>query len=153
MACSLTGCFQSVVGDWELTDYDEDALKESIEDDMGDNYTVEELKFDFSFSLDDALEGEGETDQEADIVYSYDGTNYDIAVEVSMDGDVEAKESGAGYKIDFVFSGTSRVRIPDLDVDESNELEDQEMELACVLTVGTLTCEDGDDVELIFTKQ
>lgn len=148
-ASTLTACGPSIVGEWELDRYDGDAFEEMFEE---EDASLEDIAIDWSFSIDENLEGDAEFDMSMELSSFNEGVTYHVYFITISDGVAEAKETERGYNIEFSLSGTERVQMPVLEQDETFEFEDSTQEVNCSLSLNTLTCEDDDDIGFIFTK-
>ena len=158
LACSLTvACGPSIIGEWELDEFDENALEDELEDSTG--YSVQDLNLSWNLIVESDFEGEIELEQEVDMTYVYDGMSYDINFELSLEGDLEVEIKESGYEISIKMSGEGTLKVPDLDIIEESDVDDLDEELNCTLTSGsggsadTLTCDGVNDIEYIFTRK
>ena len=129
---------------------------------MVEKASVEDIQIDWSFSLDEDLEGDCNWEQEIEFTVESEEETLNGTLEMDGEGEVEAKEKSDGYTIDMTVDFTYRIIASSMDPDyESREETNDgsfEMELDCTLVDNSLECVgeddliDGDDVEYIFTR-
>ena len=152
-------CASSIDGNWVLSEVDQDALEETLDESFENEPTFNgftDVDLSMQMSIDEDLGGTIDYELELRTTYVVEGDTYIAKITTDANGVLSAEKSESSYLINVEVEGTNRTEIPDLQVDETEDITDTVKFTIenCELDGDKLTCTewDGSDITLTFSR-